>query len=93
LFFFQCAEFSEFLHLIALQKQTEELTGDESDILDAFVAMGGNGDATGEISARLLRETIHTFGLTVDIDQLIREADTDASGFIDYEEFRAMLRG
>jgi Ca2+-binding EF-hand superfamily protein len=55
--------------------------------------MGGNGDATGEISARLLRETIHTFGLTVDIDQLIREADTDASGFIDYEEFRAMLRG
>ena len=31
------------------------------------------------------------FGLTIDIDALIKEYDADGSGEIDYEEFRDML--
>ncbi len=54
--------------------------------------MGGLGDKTGEISTGLLRSTIVQFGLTIDIDQLIKETDLDGSGFIDYEEFKFMLK-
>ncbi len=38
-----------------------------------------------------LRRTIKAFELTIDIDKLIVETDTDGSGFIDYEEFKAMF--
>ena len=31
------------------------------------------------------------FGLTIDIEQLIKETDTDQSGFIDYNEFKTMM--
>ena len=31
------------------------------------------------------------FGLTIDIDSLIKQYDVDGSGEIDYEEFREML--
>ena len=32
------------------------------------------------------------FGLTIDIERLIREVDTDHSGFIDYQEFAVMMK-
>lgn len=72
-------------------KGQAEAMGDETDILEAFIAMGGSPDKTGEISTELLRSTIHTFGLTIDIEQLIKDTDTDASGFIDFDEFAAMM--
>ena len=31
------------------------------------------------------------FGLTIDIDKLIRETDADGSGQVDYPEFKAMM--
>ena len=61
--------------------------------LDAFVALGGNRDQSGVVSTELLRDAVRfDFALPIDIDRLIRESDTDRSGFIDFEEFSAMLR-
>ena len=34
---------------------------------------------------------VQDFGLTIDIDSLIKQYDADGSGEIDYEEFREML--
>ncbi len=34
---------------------------------------------------------IERFELSIDIERLIAETDTDGSGKIDFEEFRAML--
>lgn len=34
---------------------------------------------------------LQDFGLTIDIDSLIKQYDADGSGEIDYEEFREML--
>ena len=34
---------------------------------------------------------IKEFGLTIDIEKLIRETDTDHSGLIDYDEFKKMM--
>jgi Ca2+-binding EF-hand superfamily protein len=61
--------------------------------LDAFVALGGNRDQSGVVSTDRLRDAVrHDFALPIDIERLIREADTDGSGYIDFEEFSAMLR-
>ena len=60
-------------------------------MVSAFVALGGNPDKSGEINTDKLRATIEKFELTIDIERLIEETDTDASGLIDYEEFKAML--
>lgn len=35
--------------------------------VDAFVALGGNEDKTGEISVEKLKMVINEFGLTIDI--------------------------
>ena len=36
--------------------------------VDAFIALGGNADKTGEISTEKLRGIIKDFGLTIDIE-------------------------
>jgi calmodulin len=73
------------------QKEKSAAASDESDTIDAFVALGGAPDKSGEISADKLRQLVREFGLTIDIETLIREVDTDKSGYIDYEEFRRMM--
>eukprot|EP00003_Mantamonas_plastica_P002748 TRINITY_DN1211_c0_g1_i2.p2 TRINITY_DN1211_c0_g1~~TRINITY_DN1211_c0_g1_i2.p2 ORF type:complete len:114 (+),score=52.53 TRINITY_DN1211_c0_g1_i2:411-752(+) len=85
-------EFAEFLKVIETQKAASATVDDESDTIDAFVAMGGNPDKSGEVKAELLIKTIKEFELTIDIEQLIAETDTDNSGFIDYDEFKVMLQ-
>lgn len=60
--------------------------------VDAFIALGGNADKTGQVSAEKLRLIVKEFGLTIDIERLIREVDTDHSGFIDYQEFAVMMK-
>jgi len=86
-----CIELSEFLKVYERQKQIQNEADDETDLIDAFVAMGGNSDKSGRVEAEKLRKTIKAFELTINIDKLIRETDTDNSGFIDYDEFKTML--
>ena len=124
-------EFAEFLKVIETQKASAAKANDESDTIEAFVALGGNSDKSGEFPTEKLREVVkvrtnfhrffystlythvwpprfkHTtssphlllrflphpqdFGLTIDIEKLIRETDTDNSKKIDYSEFKAMM--
>eukprot|EP00966_Prymnesium_polylepis_P234625 5427277-Prymnesium_polylepis.1 len=74
-------DFSEFLKVIIAQKAKQAGQDDESDT-----------DKTGEISTDKLRSIVKDFGLTIDIEKLIRETDTDHSGFIDYNEFKVMMK-
>ena len=60
--------------------------------VDAFISLGGNADKSGTVQADKLRNVIKEFGLTIDIDRLIREVDTDHSGLIDYQEFAVMMK-
>ncbi|CAG9466478.1 unnamed protein product [Pedinophyceae sp. YPF-701] len=84
-------EFREFLKVIESQKQANARKDDESEIVAAFVAMGGAADKSGSVSAARLKETIKEFGLTIDIEKMIRELDKDDSGLLEYPEFKAML--
>jgi calmodulin len=74
------------------RNMTHQAPPSDTMTLDAFVALGGNKDQSGVVSTDRLREAVRDdFALPVDIDRLIREADADGSGFIDYDEFSAMV--
>ena len=74
--------------MIENQKAAQAAADDDSDTVEAFVALGGNPDRSGEISTDKLRAVIQEFQLTIDIDKLIADTDKDGSGQIDYEEFK-----
>lgn len=53
----------------------------EEDLLDAFVAMGGEPNGDGSIDADKLIQTIkRDFEMTIDIENLILQIDEDGSG-------------
>jgi calmodulin len=90
-------EFSEFLQVIAKQKEKIE-NSEESDILDAWVAVGGDRphdigeEPTGIVDTnKLVKIVKNDFGLTIDIEKLVEEIDLDGSGTIDFEEFSKLL--
>ena len=65
---------------------------DESDLIDAFVACGGNADMSGSVETKKLTKIIKDdFGLTIDIERMIDMIDKDKSGKIEYDEFKALL--
>ena len=65
---------------------------DETELLDAFVAMGGEPDGEGCVDAQKLIATIkEEFQMTIDIEALIEEIDEDGSGEIEFDEFKALL--
>ena len=74
-------------------REVERLTGnDETELLDAFVAMGGDADGGGCVDAKKLIKTIkEEFQMTIDIEKLIEEIDEDGSGEIEFDEFQALL--
>ncbi|EQC41667.1 hypothetical protein SDRG_01625 [Saprolegnia diclina VS20] len=85
-------EFSEFLQVIEQQKLRALEYDDESDFVDAFVACGGGPDKQGHVERRVLVQLIKKdFGLPIDIDKMLDELDTDGSGEIEYDEFKALL--
>ena len=84
-------DFQEFLQVIEKQRDSQGDTGEDWDMVSAFVALEGNADKSGEIDIDKLRDMINKFELTIDIEGLIEETDKDGSGLIDYGEFKAML--
>ena len=86
-------DFNEFVQVIVNQKVIKVHTADDADTIDAFVAMGGNSDKSGQVDMIKLTRTMKIFGITIDPDKLLLEADKDESGFIDYEEFKTLMLG
>eukprot|EP00878_Enallax_costatus_P021168 GHUV01022401.1.p1 GENE.GHUV01022401.1~~GHUV01022401.1.p1 ORF type:complete len:153 (+),score=61.32 GHUV01022401.1:679-1137(+) len=84
-------DFQEFCKVILKHKAATAKDADEADTIDAFVALGGKPDKTGQISTEKLRATIKEFELTLDIDRLVREVDSNYSGFLDYQEFKKIM--
>jgi calmodulin len=87
-------DFSEFLNVIKLQKERAAQFDNETDMVDAYVACGGNADKSGHVERSTLVKIIKTdFGLTIDIEELIDQVDADGSGEIEFEEFVELLSG
>ena len=66
-------DFVEFLRVIENQKEQAVKATDDSDLLDAFVALGGRSDKGGQIETGKLIRIFTEFELTVDIEKLIEE--------------------
>lgn len=85
-------DFGEFLKVVESQKNRAENLDDENDMIDAFVACGGQPDKSGCVKRDTMIKIIkHDFGLTIDIEELINKIDTDGSGEIEFDEFSLML--
>jgi Ca2+-binding EF-hand superfamily protein len=85
-------QFAQFKLLINEKRENERGSSAE-DLLDAFVAMGGEPDGEGAIDANKLIKTIkEEFEMTIDIEKLIQEIDEDGSGQIEFGEFTALLQ-
>merc|ERR1712012_1154253 len=85
--------FHEFKTLVLTKRENERGSSD-ADLLDAFVAMGGEADGGGCVDADKLISTIKKeFEMTIDIEALINEVDEDGSGEIEFDEFKELLAG
>lgn len=85
-------QYAQFKQLVQEKREKEKGSTDE-DLLDAFVSMGGCYDGSGFINATKLINTIKVeYGMTIDIEELIREVDTDNSGQIEFDEFKDLLQ-
>ena len=84
--------FSQFKQIVIDKRENEAGSSDE-DLLDAFVAMGGQPDGEGSIDAETLIDTIkNQFEMTINIEELIQEVDEDGSGEIEFDEFKQLLQ-
>ena len=82
-------EFYEFIRIYERFNDSEE---DEQDMIDAFVAMGGNEDKSGEVDSNLLIDIVRNqFQMTIDIERLIDEIDDNQDGTLQYDEFKQLL--
>lgn len=84
--------FSQFKQIVE-EKRENEQGSTEEDLLDAFVAMGGQPDGDGSIDADMLIDTIkNRFEMTINIEELIEAVDEDGSGEIEFDEFKTLLQ-
>ena len=81
-------DFPEFLSLMARKMKDIEI---EEDLVQPFKLFDKNGN--GLISAAELRHAITIFGekLIDEVDEIIREAEINGDGHINYEEFVRMM--
>lgn len=85
-------KFSDFLQIYHQMKYAH-LEEDDQDLVDAFVAIGGQEDKSGSINAELLIKILkEEFQMTINIEKLIHEVDTDGSGQIEFKEFKELLK-
>ena len=87
-------KFGNFRLIVQQIREQRGEGSNEDDLMDAYVAMGGDSDGGGCVDAEKLIKTIRDdFEMTIDIEALIAEADEDGSGEIEFDEFRDMLAG
>jgi Ca2+-binding EF-hand superfamily protein len=82
---------SQFVKMMQIQKLNNGYQN-EQDLIEAFQALGGNEDKSGSVATSKLKGICDDFELSIDIGELVALYDSDNSGFIDYEEFAAMLK-
>jgi len=78
--------------VVESQKKRAENFDDENDMIDAYVACGGQPNKGGHVRRETMIQIIkYDFGLTCDIEDLINKIDSDGSGEIEFDEFSLML--
>ncbi len=82
-------DFKEFLGLMARKMRD---TDTEEELIEAFKVF--DRDSNGLISSQELKHVMTSLGEKItdeEVDEMIREADIDGDGYINYEEFVRMI--
>mmetsp|Transcript_829 Transcript_829/g.1186 ORF Transcript_829/g.1186 Transcript_829/m.1186 type:complete len:148 (-) Transcript_829:98-541(-) len=83
--------FFEILELLDRMDKRTSVEQEDVETVAAFVSMGGNSDMTGEVNTEKLKKVVKDYKLSINIEGLLKEIDTDRSGYIDFEEFKALI--
>ena len=84
--------FGEFMRLMTARKKRQQAVSDD-DLLEAYVACGGDEDGGGCVNADILVRVIkEDFQLAIDIKELIMAVDEDGSGEIEFDEVSSSRR-
>jgi len=84
--------FGEFVRLMTARKARVNAPVSDDDLLEAYVACGGEPDGEGCVNADILVRVIkEDFQLAIDIQELIKAVDEDGSGEIEFGEFKTLL--
>lgn len=86
-------DFAEYLLLIKVLREKLANADNDTELIDAFVVLGGNPDRTGQVLIDRLADIVKKFGLNIDERLLYEEIDADGSGQVDFSEFCLLLRG
>ena len=84
-------DFAEFLSMMACQMKDRD---DEKDMMEAFRKLDKNGN--GFITGKELRYVMTNTGEKLtdeEVDEMIKDADIDSDGKINYEEFVKKMMG
>jgi len=85
-------EFAEFLRAFEKQRGGQDEIENEEDTIDAFIALGGEPDKSGFIDIKKLVKVVkEEFCMTIKIERLVEELDTDKDGQLNYREFSALF--
>ncbi len=80
-------DYAEFVRVLECHKARVEALGNDSDLVDAFVACGGNADRSGLVEReRLVKIVKEDFGLAMDIGRLFLSYDKRGEGQMEFEE-------
>jgi calmodulin len=82
----------EFEEFVTLMNRRSKETDTEEEVINAFKVFDKDGN--GMISSTELRHVMTTLGDQLtdeEVDEMIREADIDGDGYINYEEFVRMM--
>ena len=78
-----------YLKDLNLKEEEDEF---DHDILNTFVAMGGNSDKTGVVRKQKLIDIIKVqFGLMIDIDHMFEEAGIEVDDELNFYDFTCLL--
>ena len=83
----------DFEEFVVLMKKKMTKNDERRELLDAFSVF--DKDQNGYISAKELKEVMHSIGEKLtdeEVEEMIREADTDGDGQVDIQEFERMVK-
>mmetsp|Transcript_7542 Transcript_7542/g.11190 ORF Transcript_7542/g.11190 Transcript_7542/m.11190 type:complete len:196 (+) Transcript_7542:75-662(+) len=83
--------FHIFLKILEKHRYHIEYKNNDQDMLDAFVAMGGNIDKTGFVKSKHVKEVCQQFNLTCHVGDLLKSMDPEGNGKVRYEAFKKAL--